>query len=211
MNAIDTNNDKGMSAILQGVGLLIDEKNRQSTFDKTLSGIITKTNYETNTYCVRINGYEYKNINSTIKANVNDSVLIMCPQNQFSQMFIYDKIDTTNYIDEAPIYFQDTTIDITNDIKGILKDTTKLTLHLESGCIYELYGASYVVDTGALGNYSVHIILPSLLDDAVLTTPFKLYGTASPPYTISTFSNQTLTLTNLGANYNAHFALKKIY
>ena len=56
MNTINSSNDKGMNAILKGVGLLIDEKSKNSSFDRTLSGLITQTNYETNTYTVKING-----------------------------------------------------------------------------------------------------------------------------------------------------------
>ena len=97
MNDIKSNNDKGMNAILKGVGLLIDEKSNQASFDKTLTGIVTEADYETNIYTVRINGYDYKNIPSTIKVSVNDGVMVMCPQNQLSQMFILGEIDTTDY------------------------------------------------------------------------------------------------------------------
>ena len=137
---MNTNNDKGMSAILKGVGLVIDEKTKTSAFDRTLSGIVTKANYETNVYTVKINGYDYKNIPSTIKVKVNDSVMVMCPQNQLSQMFIYSKIDLTNYIDTIPRYSDNETIKVTDDFKAILTKAATLTLKLESGCIYMLYG-----------------------------------------------------------------------
>lgn len=213
MNKIISNNDKGMDAILQGIDLLIDERTKQSKFDRTLSGIVTNADYETNTYSVKINEYIYKDIPSTRKVNVNDSVLIKCPQNQISQMFIYDKIDTTDYIamDEEVYYDEDTTVKVDGDIKGILTGTTKLTLELKSGSIYMLYGALYTISTGALGNNSIHVIYTSLLDEATLTTPTKLHGTTSLPYTLTTAANQTLNIKNLGATYEAHFVLKKIY
>ena len=213
MNKIISNNDKGMDAILQGIDLLIDERTKQSKFDRTLSGIVTNADYETNTYSVKINEYIYKDIPSTRKVNVNDSVLIKCPQNQISQMFIYDKIDTTDYIamDEEVYYDEDTTVKVDGDIKGILTGTTKLTLELKSGSIYMLYGALYTISTGALGNNSIHVIYTSLLDEATLTTPTKLHGTTNLPYTLTTATNQTLNIKNLGATYEAHFVLKKIY
>lgn len=214
MNKTIINNDKGMDAILQGVELLMDSKiNKQSPFDRTLSGMVTQADYETNTYCVKINGYEYKNINSTIKANVNDSVLIMCPQNQLSQMFIYDKIDTTNYLelDNPTTYLQNTTIDVKGDMKGILTGTNILTFHFQTGCMYMLYGVSYTLSTGAVGNYSIHFIYPSLVPTANLTAPVKLHGTSNLPYTIAVAANQTMTIKGLGANYNTYFALQKIY
>lgn len=212
MNGLTANNDKGMDAILQGVGLLIDSNNKKSPFDKTLSGIITKADYETNTYSVKINGYEYQNIISTIKVNVNDSVMVTCPQNQLSQMYISNKIDTTNYLDTSPkVYTQDTTVKATEDIKGVLTDSVTLTLKLEAGCMYMLYGVSYTLSTGAVGNYSLHFIYPSLLDAGTLTVPVKLHGTSNLPFTVAQTTNQTLTLKNLGVAYNAHFALKKIY
>jgi hypothetical protein len=211
MNKTITNNDKGMDAILQGVELLIGSKiNKQSPFDRTLSGIVTKADYETNTYCVKINGYEYRDIMSTLKVNVNDSVMVMCPQNQLSQMFIYDKIDTTNYLD-ATIYKQNTIINVTENIKGILTNDITLTLKLQEGSIYMLCGVSYTLSTGAVGNYSTHLIYPSLISTDSLNTPIKLNGTTNNPFTIATQPNQSLNLTNLGSGYNAHFALYKIY
>ena len=207
---MNNNNDKGMNAILKGVGLLIDEKTSQSSFDKTVSGIITYADYETNTYSVRINGYDYQHIPSTIKVNVNDSVLVTCPQNQISQMFICSKIDNTNYLDKTR-YVSNTTIKVDNDIKGIITGTTTLSLQLTVGSAYMLYGASYTPSTGALGNNSIHVIYTSLLDADTLTTPTKLHGTSSLPYAITVDDNQTLKLQNLGANYNAYFALQKIF
>lgn len=206
------NNDKGIDAILQGVDVLISEKIKQSNFDRTLSGIVTKADYETNTYSVKINEYEYKNIPSAIKVTVNDSVLISCPQNQISQMFICNKIDTTDYNEDDSIYDINTTIKVVdNQIKGILEGTATLTLQLESGSIYKLYGISYIISTGAILNYSTHIIYTSLNDNDVLLAPIKLDGTNSLPYTIGNAINQTLKLTNLNADYETHFALQKIY
>lgn len=207
---MNNNNDKGMNAILKGVGLLIDEKTSQSSFDKTVSGIITYADYETNTYSVRINGYDYQHIPSTIKVEVNDSVLVTCPQNQISQMFICSKIDNTNYLDKTR-YASNTTIKVNDDIKGIITGTTTVSLQLTIGSAYMLYGASYTPSTGALGNNSIHVIYTSLLDADTLATPTKLHGTTSLPYTITVGTNQTLKLQNLGASYNAHFALQKIF
>ena len=94
---INQRNEDGMSAIYKGMTYAIEQALKNSAYDRTYIGLIVDTNLETNTYTVRIDGHEYNNIMSTIRAYVNDTVLIMCPQNQFSQMFIYGKIDTTDY------------------------------------------------------------------------------------------------------------------
>ena len=211
MNTIQSSNDKGMNAILKGVGLLAEEKIRQSAFDKTLSGIIVGADYETNIYTVRINGYDYHNISSVIKAEINDSVMIMCPQNQLSQMFIYSKIDNTNYLDMTTTYTSNTTVKVIDDMKGVLINSVNLTLQLESGCIYMLYGTTYTKSSGAVTYDSIHLICPSLIDSNTLNTPMKIYGTNTLPYTLTTLTNQSLKITNLGSNYEAHFALKKIF
>ena len=90
-------NQKGMSALLEGVDYLINKNIYSAGFDKTYIGLVVDTDLETNTYTVKINGYDYTNVMSTIRAYKNDTVIIMCPQNQLSQMFIYGKIDTTDY------------------------------------------------------------------------------------------------------------------
>ncbi len=212
MNKINTNNDKGIDAILQGIDILIAERHKQSNFDRTLSGVVTQADYETNTYSVKINEYVYQDIPSTIRVNVNDSVLVNCPQNQTSQMFICNRIDTTNYLtkDEGEEYNTDTTIQVNDDTKGILVEDNILTLQLESGCIYMLYGASYDIETGAIVYKSIHVIYTSLLDEDIPTLT-KLNGTENTPYTLHTIANQCITLTNLGTAYNSHFALKKIF
>lgn len=92
-----SDNIKGIEAILNGISTLIDQKLNNASFDKTLTGLITATDLETNTYTVKINGYEYTDIQSLAKYSVNDVVVLMCPQNQMSKMFIYGKIDTTDY------------------------------------------------------------------------------------------------------------------
>ena len=213
MNDIKSNNDKGMNAILKGVGLLIDEKSNQASFDKTLTGIVTEADYETNIYTVRINGYDYKNIPSTIKVSVNDGVMVMCPQNQLSQMFIYGKIDTENSIDTIPRYLGNVTIQAHNDIKAILTKTAQATLKLESGSIYMLYGTNYnIANAGtSLLYYSIHLITTSLLDEDTCVTPVKINGSSTLPYTLTVASNQRLIITNSGNSYESHFTLQKIF
>lgn len=97
MNNNAINNQKGMNALLNGVDYLINKNIYSAGFDKTYIGLVVDRNLEFNTYTVKINGYDYTNIISTIKADINDTVIVMCPQNQLSQMFIYGKIDTTDY------------------------------------------------------------------------------------------------------------------
>jgi hypothetical protein len=97
---IKQRNDDGMSAIYNGILYAINQGVKDAPYDKTLIGLVTNVNLETNTYTVIINGCEYNNVMSMIRAYINDTVVIMCPQNQLSQMFIYGKIDTTDYSEE---------------------------------------------------------------------------------------------------------------
>jgi hypothetical protein len=97
---IQRTNEDGMGAIFKGISYTMAHELKNAPFDKTYIGLVIDTDLETNTYTVRINDYDYQNVMSTIKADINDSVIILSPQNQLSQMFIYGKIDTTDYSDE---------------------------------------------------------------------------------------------------------------
>ena len=90
-------NEDGMSAILKGILYAINQGVKEAPYDKTFIGLVTDVDLETNTYTIIINGHEYDNVMSMIRADSNDTVVVMCPQNQLSQMFIYGKIDTTDY------------------------------------------------------------------------------------------------------------------
>lgn len=94
---INSSNAKGMAALMQGIDYYVGGNIRYAPFDKTYIGLVVDTDLETNTYTVKIDDYDYENVMSTIRAYVNETVLVMCPQNQLSQMFIYGKIDTTDY------------------------------------------------------------------------------------------------------------------
>ena len=99
MNSTQLNqrNEDGMNAIYKGIMYAIDQGVKEAPYDKTFIGLVKSINLETNTYTVIIDGHEYTDVMSMIRAYVNDIVVIMCPQNQLSQMFIYGKIDTTDY------------------------------------------------------------------------------------------------------------------
>lgn len=96
----DKENSNGMNAIYKAVSYMIQHELENASYDKTFIGLVTEVDLETNTYTVIIDGNEYSDIASMIRANVNDTVTLMCPQNQLSQMFIYGKIDTTDYTTE---------------------------------------------------------------------------------------------------------------
>ena len=97
---LNKKNDGGMSAIYQGISYAIAKAIKDAPYDRTYVGLVTDADYETNTYTVKIDEYEYTDVMSTIKTEVNHTVIIMCPQNQLSQMFIYGEIDTTDYLEE---------------------------------------------------------------------------------------------------------------
>lgn len=93
-------NDNGMKALFQGASYAIEQAFKNAPYDRTYIGFVKDVDLETNTYDVVINGHEYTNVMSMIRTYPNHTVVIMCPQNQLSQMFIYGEIDTTNYADE---------------------------------------------------------------------------------------------------------------
>ena len=94
---LNSSNIKGIQAIMEGMDYYVNNNIKNAPFDKTFIGLVTDTDLETNTYTVKINNYDYTDVMSMIKADINDTVIVMCPQNQLSQMFIYGKIDTTDY------------------------------------------------------------------------------------------------------------------
>ena len=94
---ITKDNDDGMRALFKGATYAIHQAFKNAPYDKTYIGLVTDVNLTTNTYSVKINGHVYSNIMSMIRTYVNHTVVIMCPQNQLSQMFIYGEIDTTDY------------------------------------------------------------------------------------------------------------------
>ena len=96
---LNSSNEKGMQSIMKGMDYYISQNVGNASFDKTFIGLVVDTDLETNTYTVKIDEYNYENVMSMIRAYINDTVVVMCPQNQLSQMFIYGKIDTTDYSD----------------------------------------------------------------------------------------------------------------
>lgn len=95
------NNSKALDALLQGISLMIDEKLKVAGFDKSVIGFISGANLENNTYTVRINNYDYKNVPSVVgELSVNMTCICTIPQNQMSQMYISGQIDTKDYLDD---------------------------------------------------------------------------------------------------------------
>ena len=90
-------NDYGIKAVFKGASYAIRQYFNNAPYDKTFIGLVINTDLETNTYTVKIDEQIYSNVMSMIRTDVNHTVVIMCPQNQLSQMFIYGEIDTTDY------------------------------------------------------------------------------------------------------------------
>jgi hypothetical protein len=91
------NNSQGINAICHGVDYLVNQKLGSASYDKTYIGLIKESNYVDNLYTVEINGETYTDVPAVKKFNTGDICLIMSPQNQFNQIFIYGIIDTTDY------------------------------------------------------------------------------------------------------------------
>lgn len=91
------NNESGIKALLKGNAYATKQMFKNAPFDKTYIGLVTSVNTVNNTYGVKINGHTYTDVMSMIRSYVGRIVIVMCPQNQLSQMFILGEIDTTDY------------------------------------------------------------------------------------------------------------------
>lgn len=90
-------NETGIKAILKGIYYNIAKMLKSAPYDKTYIGVVSGVNVVNNTYSVQIDGHTYTDVMSTIRTYNGHIVIVMCPQNQLSQMFIYGEIDTTDY------------------------------------------------------------------------------------------------------------------
>lgn len=85
-------NKQAIDAILNGVDYLLETKLANASFDRVYTGIIKRVNSD-NTYVVTISGNNYDNVPTIVDGiGINNTVKVMFPQNQASQMFILGKI-----------------------------------------------------------------------------------------------------------------------
>lgn len=75
--------------IKEMISTLIDK----ASYDRTFNAIVTNIN-SNGTYSVKINNIEYKNIRalSHLSVEINDSVKVTVPQNNYNYMFILGKL-----------------------------------------------------------------------------------------------------------------------
>lgn len=85
--------------IQDSIKTIVNEAVRIAPFDKTRTGIVLGVNSEQNTYKVRVDGVVYNNLKTTsgFRVNVGDTVLVVFPTNNKSQMMI--SAVTTNKVD----------------------------------------------------------------------------------------------------------------
>lgn len=87
-------NKQASEALLKGINYAIENKLNKAPMDKTFTGVI-KNIKEGNIYDVLIQGKIYTNIPSIFNGlNINETVKIKVPQNQYSQMYIEGKYNT---------------------------------------------------------------------------------------------------------------------
>lgn len=87
------NNKKASESILDGVSYIINKSLKDAPIDKTVTGLIKKVS-EDNLYDILLENKLYLNVPSFFKGlNVNDTVKVKIPQNQYSQMYIEGKYD----------------------------------------------------------------------------------------------------------------------
>lgn len=91
-----SDNKQASNAILKGIKHLIDKEIENLPIDKTFTGLIKEVK-EDNLYNVLIQGKIYTNIPSIFDGlNINETVKIKVPQNQYSQMYIEGKYNVIN-------------------------------------------------------------------------------------------------------------------
>lgn len=90
-----SDNKQASNAILKGIRYLINKEIENISADKTFTGLIKEIK-EDNLYDVLIQGKVYTNIPSLFTGlNINETVKIKVPQNQYSQMYIEGKYNIT--------------------------------------------------------------------------------------------------------------------
>lgn len=90
-----SDNKQASNAILKGIRYLINKEIENVSADKTFTGLIKEIK-EDNLYDVLIQGKVYTNIPSLFTGlNINETVKIKVPQNQYSQMYIEGKYNIT--------------------------------------------------------------------------------------------------------------------
>lgn len=213
---IKAENAKGMSAIMEGVGYLIDKKLQQSSFDKTLTGYIVDADYSLNSYTVRIDGYDYTDIPSAIKVSEGDSVLVTCPQNQTSQMMITSAINTTDYTTQwynQTMTNPDDAIIVNDYLSGVLdsSDTSsspsRIFLQLDKNAIYILYAYT----THILENANPHIVggtMRMMATNILEVASFTALGSDNILH-INTYNNGIIEIYNNDVGYQTHFIIEK--
>lgn len=91
-----SDNKQASNAILKGIKHLIDKEIENLPIDKTFTGLIKEVK-EDNLYDALIQGKIYTNIPSLFTGlNINETVKIKVPQNQYSQMYIEGKYNVIN-------------------------------------------------------------------------------------------------------------------
>jgi hypothetical protein len=209
MSNIQHRNEDGMSAIYQAISYAIDKKINESNYDKTYTGLVVENNLEDNTYSVMINGYKYQNINSMIQVNVGDSVMVMCPQNQLSQMFIYGKIDNNNYANNDAYSGNNIIINVGQKFNGQIASSSTIKLQLEPNSLYLLTLSSYTKSTNAFYGTTIHCIT-SHPENNGTPTDTAIFTSSNAPASFGVDINNRLTIQNANSARQAIFGIIKI-
>lgn len=193
--------------IQDSIKTIVNEAVRIAPFDKTRTGIVLGVNSEQNTYKVRVDGVVYNNLKTTsgFRVNVGDTVLVVFPTNNKSQMMI--SAVTTNKVDIiANQNIQGDNIIATHSVNGDniiatngligddlflmmdYSDIDPITGHAQSGTDMDLYNNLVDLDW---------------VDDVIISSNITLNTSA---ITISPNATTTLTATTIPMGLNIQWS-----
>ena len=176
------------NAFVQSMRTIAESLINKAGFDKTRTGKIVTKNELTNTYSVKVDGHVYPNVKVTndVKYNIGDTVKVVMPCNQASQLYITSSIFSDASIGKK-IGHAEALIDA---IDGSLEEVTEIDGHIYQIDITSMYGEESSAHTGHIYKDGTDVT------DATYWNKFRWYLLTSSGKERQTdgVSNATLTM-----------------
>ena len=176
------------NAFVQSMRTIAESLINKAGFDKTRTGKIVTKNELTNTYSVKVDGHVYPNVKVTndVTYNIGDTVKVVIPCNQASQLYITSSMFSDASIGKK-IGHAEALIDA---IDGSLEEVTEIDGHIYQIDITSVYGEESSAHTGHIYKDGTDVT------DATYWNKFRWYLLTSSGKERQTdgVSNATLTM-----------------
>lgn len=176
------------NAFVQSMRTIAESLINKAGFDKTRTGKIVTKNELTNTYSVKVDGHVYPNVKVTNDAtyNIGDTVKVVMPCNQPSQLLIVSSIFSDASIGKKIGHAEA----LINAIDGSLEEVTEIDGHIYQIDITSVYGEESSAHTGHIYKDGTDVT------DATYWNKFRWYLLTSSGKERQTdgVSNATLTM-----------------